>query len=147
MRLLEKNVDGKKVYAVGLTSPQELTMEALRYKGGGFCKFEEVIKRIRKRMKKCDRKDPTIAYALLIPCTFFVENGRLNETCITEPMKWLDAEGFKVFVIHLRKEEENPPLDLEDVLMKRLQARTIKSNKDYKRQATELEHLIGELDP
>jgi hypothetical protein len=148
MQLLDKPVDGKKVYAVGLTSPQELTNEAFRFKEeSGFCKYEEVIKRIKKRIKKCELKDPNIDYALLIPCTFFMKDGIINEKCITEPMKWLESGGFRVFVIHLRREEKNPSLDLEDALMKSLRASVIKSNKEYERQAKELEGIIRKLDP
>jgi hypothetical protein len=148
MQLLDRNVDGKKVYAVGLTSPQELTNEAARSLGkSGFCKFEKVITRIRKRIKKCDSESPTEDYILLIPCTLFVENGKINEKCITEPMKWLDTEGFKVFVVHLRKDYDFSYL--EDTLMKEIGTepkKTIKSQKDgYDKQAKELENFIRTL--
>jgi hypothetical protein len=136
MQVLERILDGKKIYAVGLTSPQELAND--------FCNVEKVKTRIGKRIKKCQRFSTSEDYILLIPFTMFIENERLNERCITEPKEWLDSKGFRVFTVHLRK--ENDFLYLEDALMKKIEASIIESKKDdYDRQAKELESIIRKL--
>jgi len=133
MQLLERNLNGKKIYAVGLTSPQELAND--------FCNVEKVKIRIKKRMKKCDRKAQNEDYTLLIPFTMFVKDESINEKCITEPIEWLDSEGHKVFSVHLRKDSEY--VYLEDILMKKIKAKAIESKKDnYDSQARELENII-----
>ena len=136
MQLLERILNGKRVYAVGLTSPQELAND--------FCNTEKVKTRIRKRLKKCDRASQGQDYILIIPFTMFVEGERINERCIIEPIEWLSSEGFEVFSVYLRKKEAN--LHLKDALMKKIGASVIESRKDdYDRQAKELESLIRKL--
>ena len=35
-----------------------------------------------------------------------MRGGIINEKCITEPMKWLNSERFRVFVIHIKKKKK-----------------------------------------
>jgi len=136
MQLLETTVNGKRVCAVGLTSPQELAND--------FCNIEKVEKRINKRLKKCELNSQGQDYILIIPFTLFVENGNVNERCIIEPIKSLRSKGYNAVPVYLRK-ATSTFLHLFDALMNRIRATTIESSKDYDRQAEELKKLIRDL--
>lgn len=137
MQLLERILDGKIVYATGLTSPQELAND--------FCNVEEVKKRIDKRLKKCDKEALGKDYILAIPFTMFVEDGKINEKCILEPIEWLKSLDIRVVSVYLRKTETDL-LVSKDALMKKISATIIESKKDEEnRQAKELEGIIGKL--
>jgi hypothetical protein len=150
MQLLKKDFNGKKVYAFSLTSPQELAMGAYqRLEENGFCRVEKVKPRIEKRIKKCEKASHNEKDILVVPFTMFVQEGKVNEKCITEPIEWLVLKGFEVFVVYLRKDDEF--LHLRDELMKKISTSTsvstIESIKDdYNRQAKELETIIKKHD-
>lgn len=134
--LLERTLDGRKVYAFYLGSPQELA--------GGFCDLDEVKPRIEKRIQKCEQASRGQDYFLIIPFTLSVKEGEINERCILEPIESLKARGFKVVPIYLRK-EKTAYLELKDSLMNRITKYVIKSDEDYDRQARELETLIKNI--
>lgn len=137
MQLLERHLDGKTVYAVGPTSPQELAND--------FCNAEEVKKRIGKRLKKCDEKAQGKDYFLIIPFTMSVKDGRINEKCILGPIEWLRTMNIRVFPVYLRK-TETILLDAKDALMRKISAPIIESKKGEEgRQAKELEDTIKKL--
>ncbi len=92
---LKKGLNGKKIYAVSLSSPQEQSP---------FCVINEVKERIEKRIQKCGQASQAQDYTLIIPFTMYVKDGSINERCIMEPIEFLRAKGFKVFPIYLRKE-------------------------------------------
>jgi hypothetical protein len=136
LQLLERTLNGKKVYATSLSSPQELAND--------FCNVEKVIGRMKERLQKCDERAQGQDYILIIPFTMSVEDKKINERCILEPIEWLKSIGIRVFPIYLRKTETDL-LSLKDALMKKIAAATIESKKDdYDRQAKELEGLIRE---
>jgi len=137
-QLLERTLDGKKVYAVHLGSPQELAND--------FCNLEKVKPRIEKRIQKCEEASKGQDYVLIIPFTLFVEEGKINERCILDPIESLKARGFKVAPIYLRK-EKTVYLELKDSFMNRITKYVIRSNKEYDRQARELETIINLVDP
>lgn len=136
MQLLETTVKRKRVYAVGLTSPQELAND--------FCNVEKVDKRINKRLEKCELNSQGRDYVLIIPFTLFVKNGNVNERCIIEPIELLRSKGYNVVSVYLRK-ATSTFLHLFDALMNKIKATTIESSEDYDRQAEELKKLIGDL--
>jgi len=137
--LLERTLDGKKVYAFHLGSPQELAHD--------FCNLDKVKPRIEKRIKKCEEASKGQNYTLIIPFTLSVKQGKINERCILKPIESLKARGiFRVVPIYLRK-EKTPYLELKNSFMKRITRYEIKSNEDYDRQARELETLIKLVDP
>jgi hypothetical protein len=137
MQLLEKHLDGKTVYAAGPTSPHELAND--------FCNADEVKKRINKRLKKCDERAQGRDYFLIIPFTMSVEDGKVNEKCILEPIEWLRAMGIRVFPVYLRKIDTDL-LDAKNALMRKVAAPIIESKKDEEdRQAKELEDIIWKL--
>jgi hypothetical protein len=137
MQLLEKHLNGKTVYAVGLTSPHELAND--------FCNVDEVKKRITKRLKKCDKKAQGKDYFLIIPFTMSVENGKINEKCILEPIEWLKAMNIRVFSVYLRKTETNF-LEAKDALMRKIATPIIESKiGEEDRQAKELENITKRL--
>lgn len=137
MQLLERRLDGKTVYAVGLTSPHELAND--------FCNVEKVKKRIGKRLKKCDGTAQGKDYFLMIPFTMSVEDSEVNEKCILEPIEWLRAMNIRVFPIYLRKTGTDF-LDAKDTLMRKISAPIIESKIGGEdRQAKELEDIIKRL--
>jgi hypothetical protein len=136
MQLLKTTVNGKRVYAVGLTSPQELAKD--------FCKVEKVDKRINKRLGKCELDSQGQDYVLIIPFTLFVKNGNVNERCIIEPIESLRSKGYNVVPVYLKK-ATSTFLHLFDALMNKIRATTIESSKDYDGQAEELKKLIRDL--
>lgn len=116
MQLLERTINGKKVYAVSLNSPQELR---------DFCDVEGVKDSIKKRIKKCESVSRGQDYVLLIPFGIYgAINGKLNEDCILKPVEWLRSQGFRVFLIYLRKKTAQA-LRLVDSFMKRLTSNVI----------------------
>jgi len=137
-QLLEKVLDGKKIYAVSLSAPQELIKE--------FCDVDEVKARIEKKIQKCEEASKGQDYILIIPFGIYARKGKaeINERCILEPIESLEARGFKVVPVYLRK-EKTAYLELKDSLMNRITKYVIKSDKDYDRQARELETLIKNL--
>jgi hypothetical protein len=137
MQLLERTLNGKKIYAVSLGSPQELSR---------FCKVDEVEANIEKRIRKCEVASHGQDYVLIMPFGVYARKGKaiLNEPCILEPIEWLKAKGFKVVAIYLRK-EKTTNLSLKDTLMKKIALYEIKSDEDYDRQAKELENIIKNL--
>ena len=136
MRLLEKVLNGRKVYAVSLCAPQELRDP---------CDVEGVKNSIRKRTKKCEQASNGQQYTLIIPFGLYgAVKGKLNEDCILNPIEWLRSQGFRIFVIYLRKETARR-LDLVNSFMKQLTSNVIESTKDYKRQSKELEDFIKGL--
>jgi len=138
LQLLERNLNGKKVYNIGSTSPQE--------DANDFCNVEKIINRIRKRLKECEQVSQGQDYVLIIPFTMERKDGKVNDRCIVKPIEWLKSEGFNVFSLYLRKEKTDL-LHLKDTLMKRISATTIESKKDeYDRQAKELESFTRKLE-
>ena len=140
MKLLERTLDGKKIYAVSLSSPQELAKN--------FCKVDEVKSRIEKRIRKCEQRSHGQDYILIIPFGIYEGRGaheeQLNERCILEPIDWLKSLGFRVFSVYLRKKTARL-LSLIDLLMKKITSHVIKSDEDYDRQAKELENFLKTL--
>ena len=140
MQLLERTLDSKKIYAVSLSSPQELAKE--------FCQVDKVKSRIEKRLQKCEQVSHGQDYILIIPFGIYEgreeHKGQLNERCILEPIEWLRSLDFRVFLIYLRKETARF-LSLIDLLMKKITSHIIKSDEDYDRQAKELENFVKNL--
>ena len=136
MQSLERTINGKKVYAVSLNSPQELRK---------FCDVEGVKDSIQKRIKKCEDASKGQDYVLIIPFGIYgAVRGELNEDCILKPIEWLRGRGFRVFLIYLRKKTARA-LSLVDSFMKGLTSNVIESTKEYDRQARELENLVGSI--
>jgi hypothetical protein len=139
MQLLERILNGMKIYAVSLNSPQEQSE---------FCNVSEVKARIEKRIQKCEEASHGQDYILIIPFGIYQKGRRkteqLNEKCILEPIEWLKKLGFKVRSIYLRKETARL-LPLKDELMKKITSQEIKSEKNYDRQAKELESFIEHM--
>lgn len=136
MQLLERTNNGKKVYAVSLNSPQELRK---------FCDAEGVKDSIRKRIKKCEDASKGQQYTLIVPFGLYgATKGKLNEDCILKPIEWLRSQGFRIFLIYLRKKTART-LRLIDSFMKGLTSNVIQSTKEYDRQARELEKIIGAI--
>lgn len=133
MQLLERTLNGKKVYAVSLNSPQELRDP---------CDVEGVKNSIRKRTEKCEQASKGQQYTLIIPFGLYgAVKGKLNEACILRPIEWLRTLGFRMFLIYLRKKTARK-LRLIDSFMKKLTSNVIESTKEYERQAEELEEFI-----
>lgn len=139
-QVLEKIIDGKQVYAVSLSSPQELTRV--------FCNVEEVKRRISQRIEKCEMKAKEKNYVLIIPHGVYSgrgkNKGQLNERCVLEPIEWLRKLGFNVFVIYLRKASARFLTQI-DMLVRKIASLEIGSNEDYTRQAKELDNFIKNL--
>lgn len=135
---LERVVDDKKVYAFSLCAPQELVKE--------FCYVNEVIDKIEKRIQKFEEASHSQDCVLIIPFGIYARKGKaeINEQCILKPIDWLRAKGYRVFPVYLRKERTRY-LSLKDALMNRITKHVIKSDKNYDRQARELETLIKNL--
>lgn len=128
-QLLERDLEGKKIYAVSLGSPQEQSP---------FCNVEKVKDNIQKRIDICETASHGQEYVLLIPYGVYrnKQTGELNEKCVFEPIEWLKSQGFRILVIYLNKMR---PVDL---LMKTISSKEIESTEDYARQSTDLENLI-----
>ncbi|UCC33638.1 MAG: hypothetical protein JSW53_01130 [Candidatus Bathyarchaeota archaeon] len=134
MQLLERTLNGMKVYAVSLNSPQELR---------NFCDEEGVIDSIRKRITKCRQSSKGQQYTLTIPFGVYgAVKGKLNEDCILKPIEWLlDHARARVHVIYLQKRSARG-LGLVEAFMKQLTQNVIESTEDYDRQSEELEDFI-----
>ena len=132
MQLLPRVVNGKKIYVVSLNSPQELNQ---------FCKVEEVIKNIEKRIKKCEKASKGQGYILILPFSILYSRQRkaFNDNCIFEPIEWLRNRGFNVFLVYLKK------MRTEDMLMKRTFSEEIESIEEYDRQSEDLKSLIKNI--
>lgn len=136
MQLLERVLDGRKIYAISLSSPQELS---------DFCVVDQVKEKIEKRIQKCEQEGQSQDYFLIIPFTLMVKGGEINERCIVEPIQWLKAKGFKVVSIYLRRENTRY-LSLKDALMRKITSKIIESKEgDYDRQSRELEDILRSL--
>jgi len=140
MQLLERVLNGKKIYAVSLSSPQELS---------DFCVVDEVKVNIEKRIQKCELASEGQDYILIMPFGIYEgkgeHKGQLNERCVLEPLEWLRSLGFRVASVYLRKEKARL-LSLIDLLMKKVTSTVIESQKNnYDRQARELEEFIKKL--
>lgn len=131
-RLLEKTLDGEKIYAFSLSSPQEQE---------DFCEVEDVKANIAERIQKCENASLGNDYTLIIP--FTISRKRVteeyNEECIIEPINWLTNRGFHVYTIYLRK------LRPVDIIMKRITSNELESIEKYDRQARELEGFLKTL--
>lgn len=126
----------RKSYAVSLNSPQELR---------DFCDVEGVKDSIGKRIKKCKQASKGQQYTLIIPFGLYgATKGKLNEDCILKPIEWLRSQGFRIFIIYLKKKTARR-LDLVDSFMKKLTSNVIESTKEYDRQSKELENFIGAI--
>ena len=133
-QLLERVLNGKKIYAVRLSSPQEQE---------DFCEIDDVKDNIKRRIQKCEQASKGQQYALIIPFGLYgATKGKLNEDCILKPIEWLRSQGFRVYVIYLRKKTARG-LKLLDSFMKGLASNVIESTKEYDRQAKELKNFIG----
>lgn len=136
MQLLRKVLNGKKIYAVSLNSPQELR---------AFCDVEGVKSSIKKRIQKCEDVSKGQDYVLIIPFGIYgAVRGKLNEDCILNPIEWLRSLGFRVFLIYLRKKTARA-LRLVDSFMREFASNVIESTEEYGRQARELEKIIGAI--
>lgn len=135
--LYERVIDGKRVYAVGLSSPQELEK---------FCHVDDVKADIEKRIQECEKASQNQDYTLIIPFGIYENKDRtkLNEECLLKPIEWLKTRGFKVFPIYLRKENTTHLLQ-KDSLMKRITSTIIKSQKHDYDKSRELENFIKNL--
>lgn len=127
MQLLQRVLNGKKIYAVSLSSPQEQE---------GFCQIDKVKANIERRIQKCEQASQGQDYFLIIPFGIYRRNGRLNENCILKPIEWLRNQGFKVSPIYLKK------MRAVDLLMKRITSNEIESTIEYDRQSRDLENFI-----
>lgn len=137
MQLLERVLNGKRVFGVSLSSPQELR---------DFCDVEGVKGSVKKRIEKCEKASKGQDYILLIPFGIYMnkEKTELNENCILKPIEWLRDQGFKIHIIYLRKKTART-LKLVDSFMRKITSNVIESTKDYDRQAKELEKFIRTL--
>lgn len=138
--LYERVLNGKTIYAFGLSSPQELL------KKKDFCNVDKVKARIRKRTSICDEVSAGQDYTLIIPFGIYENEDRteLNEECVLKPIEWLKFKGFKVFPIYLRKENTTHLLQ-KDSLMKRITSTIITTQKHDYDKSEELENLIRNL--
>lgn len=139
MQLLERMLNGKRVFGVSLSSPQELRK---------FCDVEGVKDSIKKRIRKCENASKGQDYILVIPFGIYEDKekkGELNEDCILKPIDWLRSQGFRIFVIYLRKVRSRI-LVLVDSFMRRITSSIIESTEEYDRQARELENFIKKFD-
>ena len=132
-QLLERGLNGKKIYAVRLSSPQEQE---------DFCEIDDVKGNIKRRIQKCEQASKGQQYTLIVPFGLYgASKGKLNEECILKPIEWLRSQRFRVYVIYLRKRTARE-LKLLDSFMKELTSYVIQSTKEYDRQAKELENFI-----
>lgn len=130
---LEKLLNGVTIFAVGLSSPQEQE---------DFCHVNDVKRNIRRRIEKLPENHD---YVLIIPFGVYgASKGKMNEDCIILPIEWLKNQGFRVFVIYLRKASARSEILIMS-LMKKLNARIIDSTEDYGKQAKELERIMRTL--
>lgn len=135
-QLLERVLNGKKIYAVRLNSPQEQE---------DFCEIDDVKGNIKGRIRKCEQASKGQQYTLIIPFGLYgALKRKLNEDCILKPIEWLRNKGFKVFVVYLRKKTARA-LDLVDSFMRKVTSNVIESTEEYDRQAEELEKIIGAI--
>jgi len=135
MQLLKRIINKKTVYAISLSSPQEQS---------DFCQVEEVKQRIQKRISVCDQDSQGEDYALIIPFGIYQEpkkKGEINSKCIIEPMLSLKSKGIRIVPIYLRK-ERSIIVHLIDILMRKIAKYQIESDKNYERQAKELERIL-----
>lgn len=134
MQLLERMLNGKKVFGVSLSSPQELR---------DFCDVEGVKDSIKKRIQKCEKASKGQDYILLIPFGIYMnkEKTELNEDCILKPIEWLRNQGFRVHIVYQRKKTART-LRLVDSFMRKITSNVIESTREYDRQAKELERII-----
>lgn len=131
MKLLKRIVNGKTIYAVSLSSPQEQTR---------FQSVKQIIEDIKKRIKKCEDDANGQDYILIIPFTIRRIGRRLNENQIKDPIEWLKGQNYRVYPIYLRKMSD------VDLLMDEISEKEIKSVKDGEpNQARNLEELIKTL--
>lgn len=130
--LLEKTLDGEKIYAFSLSSPQEQE---------DFCEVEDVKTNIEERIRKCEQASQGNDYTLIIPFTISRkrETGEYNEDCIIKPINWLTNRRFRVYTIYLKK------MRPVDIIMKRITSREIESMEEYHRQARDLEGFLKTL--
>ena len=133
MQLLQRVLNGNRIYAVSLGSPQEQE---------DFCEIDDVKGNIKRRIQKCEQASKGQQYTLIIPFGLYgAVKGKLNEDCILKPIEWLRNKGFRVFVIYLRKKTARA-LDLVDSFMRKVTSNLIRSTKEYDRQAKDLEEFI-----
>ena len=126
------------IYSVSLSSPQEQSK---------FCNVPEVEARIKKRIGKCEEDSKGKEYILVIPFGIYQKNRRseeLNEKCILEPIEWLKSLGFKVISVYLKKEKTRL-FPKKNLLVSKVTSLEIKSDKNYPRQAKELENVIKNI--
>jgi len=138
LQLLNKVINGTTVFGVSLSSPQEQSK---------FCNVNEVETRLTKRIQKCEDTSGGKDYAIIIPFGVYQKSRKsklLNEKCILEPMEWLKGLGFKVVALYLRKESARL-LDDKSSLVRKIAKFEILSNKEYERQAKEIEALLVKL--
>lgn len=133
LQILERKINGKQLYAVSLSSPQELSK---------FCDFNNVIAILEQRIKKIDLISNNEDYTLVIPFGVYgARNREINQRCILKPINWLKSEGFKVTSVYLRKNTAQG-LKLLDSFMNTLTKYVIESDQDYRRQSNEFEKII-----
>jgi hypothetical protein len=128
--LVSKTFNGRLVFAVGDTSPQEQN---------DFCQVAAVKSDIKERLRLCEEKAGGKDFTLILPFTISRKAGRNDEPntkCIEKPIEWL-KETYEVKVIYLRK------MDYADVLMRDLSNEEIQSVQDEElRQAGELKRIV-----
>jgi hypothetical protein len=138
LQLLSRVFNGKMIFGVSLSSPQEQST---------FCNVGQVKEKVSKRIGKFEAASTGRDYIAIIPFGVYQKNrtsNELNERCIFEPIEWLKESGFRVVPVYLRKESTRL-LDEKDSLIRKVAKFEILSNKDYKRQAKELEAIITKL--
>ena len=134
-QLLEGTINKTKILAVSLGSPQEIEK---------FCNIAKVEENISRRIQKCEHAYPDENYALIIPYGVYQKSRtdrELNEKCFLEPVEWLKTLGFKIIAVYIRKRTARL-LGSKDSLIRKISKFEINSNKEYQRQAIELENYL-----
>lgn len=81
MQLLERFLNGKRIFAVSLSSPQEQE---------DFCIVDDVKENVSNRIQKCEKLAQGQGYILIIPFGVFQKSRteeELNEACFLEPVE------------------------------------------------------------
>lgn len=93
--------NGKKILIFILSSsPQESTE---------YCNFESVIERLKKFVKKCERRaeeEGVTKFLIIVAFTLQVNrDGELGKDCITNPLDFLKSlDSYKTHVVHVNRD-------------------------------------------
>ncbi len=131
-------INGKIVCAVDFRSPQESDWIP-------FCDYnlviENIIERLEEAKKEVKRRHNKDDFVFIIPFTLQRKDGKINEDCISKPIKDLKAKGHSVAPIYLKRAFQKQQ-QWYDEFMRGLATHEILSREEYREQAEELKKII-----